>query len=80
MSPLTALRTAEDVRDVGGLTSGERARLAAAIEMLRLAMGLPGVQCAWCGAVLARGSPGPVSHGICRECMERMEGEVDGRD
>ena len=34
------------------------------------------VICAWCEAVVRGGAPGPVSHGICRECarsfLERL--------
>lgn len=32
--------------------------------------------CAWCQRVL-RQSPEPVSHGICRECRERVLAEAE---
>lgn len=31
--------------------------------------------CAWCGVVIRPGKM-PVSHGVCRECADRLEKEL----
>lgn len=36
---------------------------------------LPREACAWCGRVLREG-PEPTSHGICAECMARLESSL----
>ncbi len=38
---------------------------------------LPRQVCAWCGIVIRGGPPHPISHGMCAECAEKMNAELD---
>lgn len=35
--------------------------------------------CAWCGVTIRQGS-GPVSHGCCRECADKILKQMEARD
>lgn len=51
-------------------------RILAAIKVQdRTVAPLPPVVCAWCGFVIREGE-GPISHGICPSCYDKMDKEV----